>query len=1222
MKKMKFIPKLKKRIISPNLTISAATKNKNNKINTKENSKLKIINLRKPINKIMSLDNFKKISKDVKTQKMNTVYSLEKSYLSPTVSFFHNNTSYQNINKESPTPTNKNPSKIIIANKYKSQKQLSPKKSPYKKTKKDLLNKNVKNNLYNKTYNDTNFQKFKNSAKTGNKFFAITIRNKKNKIDNKIRNNIKSNMNYKNRIMINKEKLKKLDNNLIFNSLIDIDNSETFGNNSKIKEFISDSNNDDIIKCNINNIEEINNKDDFNYILSSNESPKKGDNLNNMINNAFDVGSLSNISKNASGSIKGKINEEEYKNNNKGFEKIIKDFVEEEKCKKLFQEKIENKIIKESIQNNKKIEKNGKIEFEENAEIKDIINEKINDNNKNKVHIKGKKENNENKLEINLKLGKKTNNERQKDSKDIQYSKIIKIDNNQENDNKEKNAFNKRENIEINENILNFYIKHIQNSSENEKDESLVYNDLDDVSDSEIKSNISILIDDIINDAQKEDIASSFQDNLIRDTQNEEENEKKDVIKVEENEMKNIISDFIDDVINDAKNELENEFIDIASNFIDNIIIDAQNDVEKEVKDSSYYDNKKNDDKNESNDSSSFSDSKKSYDESKSKDSSSSSNGSEISDDRSKVKNNSSNFINNSLNSSENEEEDEAKNIIPNFIDNIISNAENDVEDEEKNIVENFIDNIIIDAQSETENGEKDIEENSIESIISDTQNDDENEEKDIVENFIDSIIIDAKNDAENKEEDIADNFLNNQIYDSQRDKENKDIVENFIANLIFNAENEAQNELKNIMSVFVDDVIKEAKKLINDKINFIYNIGNKEIKKENINVPEKKDQIEQRIINNNYEKKSDENKEINFENENFLVKKYDSINLENNDIYENKDNIENYENKNKIENYENGLNDLPIESKNENINFSKNLLNLNDKIYTHNRFRQSVQTPNISRNLDNFFSPDKNLYQSQEFPNTHIILTKYTLTPRLNRQYDFNNQKRSSLRREYQRINKFKDSVTENLQIIYDNYPDNENKNFSTNMINYENIYIKAKINKNKNKKILPLNRESNIDRMSKIKTKIGNIILKEPIKKYKLKYNITKLFFKRWKNIAKKVKKSKKDGKIIINTIIYIASSNKDNEMIYKVSTDLKSDQKDYIGYYDSNIRICYPISIKIHKGIYFLSSRNRISSYTNNFNNDKDEGNMEIYIVKKNQNRRFSFQKIDNYTFDGKL
>ena len=90
----------------------------------------------------------------------------------------------------------------------------------------------------------------------------------------------------------------------------------------------------------------------------------------------------------------------------------------------------------------------------------------------------------------------------------------------------------------------------------------------------------------------------------------------------------------------------------------------------------------------------------------------------------------------------------------------------------------------------------------------------------------------------------------------------------------------------------------------------------------------------------------------------------------------------------------------------------------------------------------------------------------------------------------------------------------------------------------------------------------------------------------------------------------------------MIYKIPIDLKSDQKVYFGYYDSNISICCPINIRIHKGKFYLSNRGKGSYYDNHYKNVKNEEDMEIFVIKKNENKRFSFQKSDNYTFDGKL
>ena len=133
--------------------------------------------------------------------------------------------------------------------------------------------------------------------------------------------------NYKKKIVINKEKLnKKKENNLIFGDLKDLmdDNVGTFDNNSLEKE----NQNQNKLKIYIGN--KINNND------------KNKNNKNN--NNIFDMGSISHISKNGSSSGKEKnIIEEDIKNNNNPFEKIVCDFIEEENCKNLFNESQENR---------------------------------------------------------------------------------------------------------------------------------------------------------------------------------------------------------------------------------------------------------------------------------------------------------------------------------------------------------------------------------------------------------------------------------------------------------------------------------------------------------------------------------------------------------------------------------------------------------------------------------------------------------------------------------------------------------------------------------------------------------------------------------------------------------------------------------------------------------------------------------------------------------------
>ena len=173
--------------------------------------------------------------------------------------------------------------------------------------------------------------------------------------------------NYKKKIVINKEKLnKKKENNLIFGELKDLmdDNVGTFDNNSLEKE----NQNQNKLKIYIGN--KINNND------------KNKNNKNN--NNIFDMGSISHISKNGSSSGKEKnIIEEDIKNNNNPFEKIVCDFIEVENCKNLFNESQENR-------NEINKEENPINDQYKSRALKEILN---NENNDKKEEIKITKNN-------------------------------------------------------------------------------------------------------------------------------------------------------------------------------------------------------------------------------------------------------------------------------------------------------------------------------------------------------------------------------------------------------------------------------------------------------------------------------------------------------------------------------------------------------------------------------------------------------------------------------------------------------------------------------------------------------------------------------------------------------------------------------------------------------------------------------------------------------------
>ena len=175
--------------------------------------------------------------------------------------------------------------------------------------------------------------------------------------------------NYKKKININKQKLEQnKDNNLILRCLID-DNEGTFDSNSLEK-----ANNPNKLKNYINN-----------KIIDIEK------NKNNKTN-IFDMGSISHISKNGSSSAKDKNIEEDIKNNNNVFEKIVYDFIEEENCKNLFMDDDNN----ENNENN--IENNPTNQHYKSKALKEILS---NENNENKIEeiMEGEKINQNEKIE-------------------------------------------------------------------------------------------------------------------------------------------------------------------------------------------------------------------------------------------------------------------------------------------------------------------------------------------------------------------------------------------------------------------------------------------------------------------------------------------------------------------------------------------------------------------------------------------------------------------------------------------------------------------------------------------------------------------------------------------------------------------------------------------------------------------------------------------------------
>jgi hypothetical protein len=314
-----------------------------NNITQNSGTKQKIINIRKPINKIMNIDNFiskNNLSRSPRIDSKISLYSFQKSYVSPTVSSLLNHNSKKLFSKKvSPQKSKKNlikPTFIYFNNRNKSPKQANSNISPFQKNN-NLLNQNIKKKLYDQRNVEVKIPKNKTNDKAGNKKYSFNIQKKKKELNVNIKKKIN---NYKNKIIINKEKLKNLNNKMILNSMTDTDNSYSFRNNSseandKVQQAKKSN---DLISQDRTNKEEFNN-----LFLSSNDSAKRDNNINVANNNIFDVGSISNISKNGSGSAKGKNIEDVGKsNNNNAFENIINEFVEEGKCTNLFNEKTDS----------------------------------------------------------------------------------------------------------------------------------------------------------------------------------------------------------------------------------------------------------------------------------------------------------------------------------------------------------------------------------------------------------------------------------------------------------------------------------------------------------------------------------------------------------------------------------------------------------------------------------------------------------------------------------------------------------------------------------------------------------------------------------------------------------------------------------------------------------------------------------------------------------------
>ena len=284
----------------------------------------KSLNIRKPINKIMNLDNFLnrgRLSTSPKTDLKFSFYSSKKSYISPKISF-QNINSIKKVNSNNISPSNKVFSTYFNISKNKN---TSPnqKCSIISLTRhKNIINKSIKNNLYSTKKNNNNSPK-NTFSQIPQKKYSFKPKNKKDTINMDINKNSKNNnkSNYKDKVINKKGMLpKNIGSHKIINILIDINNSVSSANNSikgkeKIKQYIN-KNKKNINKNNNNNIDKLKNKEELNILLTSNESDKKDKNSNNKNKLVYSVGSIIRISENNSSLLKEKI-EEKNKNKNK-----------------------------------------------------------------------------------------------------------------------------------------------------------------------------------------------------------------------------------------------------------------------------------------------------------------------------------------------------------------------------------------------------------------------------------------------------------------------------------------------------------------------------------------------------------------------------------------------------------------------------------------------------------------------------------------------------------------------------------------------------------------------------------------------------------------------------------------------------------------------------------------------------------------------------------------
>ena len=352
-----------------------------------------------------------------------------------------------------------------------------------------------------------------------------------------------------------------------------------------------------------------------------------------------------------------------------------------------------------------------------------------------------------------------------------------------------------------------------------------------------------------------------------------------------------------------------------------------------------------------------------------------------------------------------------------------------------------------------------------------------------------------------------------------------KDVVKDFVENIFVDNE-------KDLVKDFIEDIFNEYENEVKDTVkDFIGNI------------------VEEA-----------QNEELIEENKFYLNKNENVLNETNNKYSKGKNNNIIEEKNSNNQNNENNYIRPSNQNKNDNIPINSII---NAKVNINNLIK-SEDLLNISNVLNSHISQTNNLHQSQEFPDTQIIHTKYNFFPYNNKDFIKNYIRKNSIRREYQRRMQ-NPLFSENFQIIYDNSREKDNSLIINK--NNENIFTQKNA----------LNALSKIKNFSNIKIKLKNILLKEPIKKLKFQKNI-KYYFKKWKLILRKKKYIIKYNTNIINNNIYKSIPNEDNEMIDKLPKKIKTLQKEHFYNYNSNLKICYPINIIIHNGIFYLNKNLR--------------------------------------------